>query len=430
MKIDNLFKILEGEESNLRLKELYQSDIDFQKERYKKVLSDFKNRYSYENVSLVCSSGRTELAGNHTDHNNGCVLAASINLDIIGAVAKTDDKIVEINSAGYPVSRVDLSNLDKVEEEEGTTQALIRGVAKRFSDLGFNIGGFVACSDSNIFRGAGLSSSAAIENFIGYVFSFLYNDEKVDKVEIAKVSQWAENNYFGKPCGLMDQVACIYGGIVSIDFKDSLNPIVNQVNYSFDSIGYSVFIINTGGSHEDLTDEYAAIPSEMKSVASLFGYKTLRGLELEDILPRAKEISEKCGDRALLRAIHFIEENKRPNKMVKYLKENEIKKYLKMVNKSGSSSWRLLQNYNTQQESKSQGISVAQTLSDIFFKAHKKEADFVGACRVHGGGFAGAVQVYVHSSLEKEYLAFMEQAFKKEDMNKLVIRDYGVTVVF
>ena len=396
MKPAEIVKKLNNGAYNARFEALYGADeVEKQTQRYLKATELIPKELANKDFTIFSNPGRTELAGNHTDHNHGCVLAASVQLDLLAFAFKRDDTVVDI--------------------------------AARLKHLEYKVGGFSAYTTSNVPGGSGLSSSAAVEDLIGNIFSVFYNNKKIDPVTIAKAGQWAENNYFDKPCGLMDQIACAYGGIVAIDFADPQNPVINDVQFSFKKYGYDLLVVNTGGSHADLTDEYAAVPAEMKSVAKLFGQPYLRGLTVTDLMLRSVEIRNKCGDRAFLRALHFINENERPIKMVEALKANRIVDYLKLVKKSGLSSWRFLQNCTSVKDIQHQGVTTALAVTEQFFIDHGPGS--IGVCRVHGGGFAGTIQVYIKSEYTGAYTRFMENMFGIGSVTPIKIRSEGTTVV-
>ena len=402
MKPAEIVKKLNNGAYNARFEALYGADeVEKQTQRYLKATELIPKELANKDFTIFSNPGRTELAGNHTDHNHGCVLAASVQLDLLAFAFKRDDSVVEIFSEGYPPAIVDIKDIEKKESEKGTTEALIRGIAARLKHL--------------------------VEDLIGNIFSVFYNNKKIDPVTIAKAGQWAENNYFDKPCGLMDQIACAYGGIVAIDFADPQNPVISDVQFSFKKYGYDLLVVNTGGSHADLTDEYAAVPAEMKSVAKLFGQPYLRGLTVTDLMLRSVEIRNKCGDRAFLRALHFINENERPIKMVDALKANRIVDYLKLVKKSGLSSWRFLQNCTSIKDIQHQGVTTALAVTEQFFIDHGPGS--IGVCRVHGGGFAGTIQVYIKSEYTGAYTRFMENMFGIGSVTPIKIRSEGTTVV-
>ncbi|MCL2196567.1 MAG: galactokinase [Treponema sp.] len=387
---------------------------------------------------IFSAPGRTELAGNHTDHNNGKVLAAAIQLHIKAQAQKTDDNTVYFFSAGFPDVKVKLTDnngkydLQIKPKETGITDALIRGIAAEFNKRGYSIGGFSANTESGVLPGSGLSSSAAVETLIVRIFDSLYGEGKMSAIEIAQISQIAENMYFGKPCGLMDQIACAAGGAASIDFANAAYPNIKNINFDPAQAGYSLCIVNTGGSHADLTADYASIPAEMKSAAALFGKSVLRELDKETVISRAADIRKKLGDRALLRAIHFFDENARVESMTSLLIEMEnassgaekqslFTKYLDLVNESGNSSCELLQNIFSLNNPKSQGIAAALAFTKDFLQKRKLK----GAYRVHGGGFAGTIQAYIPMEAMNAYRSFMEAVFGGKTVTELRIRHEG-----
>lgn len=375
------------------LSKLYgESELDAQRERYLRLADNFISRFSGENSGgeffLFSSPGRTELGGNHTDHNHGLVLAGSIRLDKIAAVLPRDDNIVEVVTEGFPEDiKADLSNLENSPSEAGKAAELVRGIAAYFAEKGLGYGGFSAYIESRVAMGSGLSSSAAIEVLIGKIFSSLYNTDAVSAVELAKAGQYAENNFFHKPCGLMDQLACAVGGIISIDFKKPGEPVIERVPFDFRDHGYRLMIMDTGGDHADLTSEYAAIPMEMGCIARELGGQFLRDCDREQLLQRVPDLKIKCGDRAVLRALHFFRENDRVTQMLEALNFRDINSYLRKVEETGISSWTLLQNCIPTGAVQNQAVA----LSLAFLKELCPEGFF----RVHGGGFAGTIQGYV-----------------------------------
>ena len=392
------------------------SRIEYQKERYIKALERFEELYGEAEVEIYSAPGRSEVSGNHTDHQRGEVLAASINLDAIAIVKKND--VIRVVSDDYDMITISLSELEKKKEEEGTTTALIKGVLAGLKDRGNVIGGFDAYITSDVLIGAGLSSSAAFETVIGTIVSGLYNDMKVSAVDIAIIGQYAENVYFGKPCGLMDQMACSVGSLVHIDFADKEKPVIDPINVDFDKYGYSLCITDTKGSHSDLTHEYAAVPAEMRAVAAVLGKEVLHGVTLDDLLVKADEIREKAGDRAYLRAIHFVTENIRVQNAVTALKVEDFDGFLKMVKASGDSSYKYLQNVYTNQDVHHQNVSIALAVSDAILGNN-------GVCRVHGGGFAGTIQAFVKNEAVNEYKDTLDKVFGEGACAVLKVRKYG-----
>ena len=340
--------------------------ISYQKQRYVNAIESYIEEFGEDDVEIYSAPGRSEVGGNHTDHQHGEILAASINLDAIGIVKKTDDMKVSILSKGYTLTTISLENLDMQEEEKETTIALIKGVVAGLANRGYKIGGFKAYITSDVLIGAGLSSSAAYETLIGNIVSGLYNNMSVSAEEIAIIGQFAENVYFGKPCGLMDQMACSVGNMVHVDFADINNPKVEKVTFDLNKYGYSLCITDTKGSHADLTADYAAVPEEMKKVAAFFGKEVLLGLTVDDILENIVKVREQVGDRGVLRALHFVRENERVQKEVSYLSDEDIEGFLKTVAASGNSSYKYLQNVYSNVDVQHQNVSLALAISEDF----------------------------------------------------------------
>jgi len=389
-------------------------------------------------LRVFSAPGRTELAGNHTDHNRGKVLAASIQLDNVAMVRKRGDNTVFFRSAGFPDVNIKLADSQGAPDflpkpaEEGTTDALVRGIAAELHRRGCAVGGFSANANSTVFPGSGLSSSAAMETLLGRIFDSLYGEGKRGSLEIAQIGQIAENDFFGKPCGLMDQIACASGGAVAIDFADKDRPAIQAIDFDLAAAGYALCVVNTGGSHANLTADYAAIPAEMHAVAAFCGKSVLGELAKEAVLERASAIRAKLGDRALLRAIHFFDENARVDSMAAALtamgnaataaaRQQALDVYLGLVNESGHSSWELLQNVYSPHSSQEQGVSAALALTGDFLRKQKLN----GASRVHGGGFAGTIQAYMPLDAMDAYRAVMEAVFGAEAVTVLSIRATG-----
>jgi len=411
-EITNIFPLLYGNDKKVIKKQIT---------RYNKLIDQFTTEFGSSNLHFFSTPGRTELGGNHTDHNNGLVLASSINLDSIAVVSRSGDNSVELYSEGYKSSfLIDLNYLEPVSKENGTTNALIRGVAARLKQLGYIVGGFKAYISSGVLPGSGLSSSASIEVLVGSIFNALFNNNSIAPEILAQTGQFAENNYLGKPCGLMDQMACAVGGIISIDFKDPLNPVFNKVNFNFDNYNYKLLVLDTGGSHADLTNDYASIPFEMKSVAALFNASVLREISIDTFLEKIPSIREQLGDRAVLRALHFFQENERVEEEVNALSKGDFYKFLELIKASGNSSFKQLQNIFTIKNIKDQGISLALALSNKFIDEIGE-----GACRVHGGGFAGTIQIFLPNGSVQEYKNTMENIFGKNSVQILTIRSIG-----
>lgn len=406
--------------SSIDFKDIYCTDefSAVQPERYSNAVGIFKSTFGTDPEAIFSAPGRTEIGGNHTDHQHGEVLAASINKDAIAVVALRNDDQVNILAEGFGITSIVLNDLDLRENEKGSTAALIRGVLAGLNNSGYTLGGFDAYITSDVLIGAGLSSSAAFETLIGTIVSGLYNNMSIDPVTIAKTGQYAENTYFGKPCGLMDQTACSVGNLVHIDFKDPVNPIVDKVAFDFSKTDYVLCITDTKGSHADLTDEYAAVPSEMKTVASLLGYDFLRPVTLDDIIGDIGMLREKAGDRAVLRAIHFINESKRAHEEADALRNDNMDRFLKLVKESGNSSFKYLQNVYTNKDVTVQNVSLALAVSDSVL-----DEDEVS--RVHGGGFAGTIQAFVKKENASKYQAYMNKVFGDGACEILAIRKYG-----
>nr|WP_177296864.1 galactokinase family protein [uncultured Blautia sp.] len=421
MKIKEINVLLNRKFIDEKLTDIYvdKSKIPYEKERYVKAINKYQTYFDGDEIELFSAPGRSEIGGNHTDHQHGEVLAASINKDAIAVARKLDEPFVKVLSDGYnDLITISLNELEKKMEEEGTTHALIRGVLAKMRMNGHKIGGFQAYVTSDVLIGAGLSSSAAFETLIGTMISYMYNDGKISAVEIAKIGQYAENEYFGKPCGLMDQMACSVGSLVYIDFADPENPMVEQVNFDMDAYGYSLCITDTKGSHADLTPDYAAIPKEMKQAAECFGKKVLGEVSKKEIINNITLIRERAGDRAALRALHFICENERVQKEVDALRKDNFPQFLANVKESGDSSFKYLQNVYTCDDVQHQNVSVALALSDVILGEK-------GVCRVHGGGFAGTIQAFVPIYLESNYQKEMDKIFGKGSCEVLKIRKYG-----
>ncbi len=394
--------------------------------RYLKNVKTFENVFFTSPDYLFSSPSRTEICGNHTDHNGGRVLAASVSPDSIASVAEVDDNTITIYSEGYSDPFiVFLDNLYPVEKEKGTTTAILRGTVARFKELGYNIGGFNAYISSNVLIGSGLSSSASIEILIGTIINHLFNSNKISKNEIALIGQYAENIYFNKPCGLMDQLTIAVGGIISIDFKDSENPVVHKVGFEIDNEDHCLLVVNTGENHADLIEDYASIPKEMKMVARFFNGNVCRGISFQDIVSNLHSLRSKIGDRAILRALHFIEDDQRVMMQVSALEKNDFNTFLNLVNESGNSSCKWLQNCHTTKNHAEQSLTLALALTEIYIK----KTGITGACRVHGGGFAGTIQVFLHKDLVDEYIALIENAFSKNCVNKLKFRPMGAICI-
>ena len=392
--------------------------LKYQKDRYQNAIMKFIEQYGDADIHIFSAPGRSEIGGNHTDHQHGKVLACAINKDAIGIVKKVKAEEVRIVSDGADEIVVDITDLTIREEEKGSTLALIKGVLAGFHGKGYKIGGFSAYITSDVLIGSGVSSSAAFETLIGSILSGLYNKMQVSAVEIAMVGQFAENIYFGKPCGLMDQMACSIGSLAYIDFRNPEKPYVEKINFDMEKYGYSLCITDTKGSHADLTDEYAAVPSEMKRVASYFCKEVLADVTLDELLNNVADMRRVLSDRCILRAVHFLTENKRVEEEVNALKYGAINTFLECIKASGNSSYKFLQNVYSVKNVHQQNVSLALALSETILAEN-------GACRVHGGGFAGTMQAFVKNEYVKEYQESMNQIYGEGSCSVLKIRKYG-----
>ncbi|MBO5448159.1 MAG: galactokinase [Ruminococcus sp.] len=407
----------------LTIDKIYTSDmLDIQKKRYENAALEFQKLYGEKPKYFFSAPGRTEVCGNHTDHNLGCVMAAGVSLDVIAAVSPADNMIITVKSEGFPMDEINADDTGICEEQKNTSAALIKGMAAGFRKNGHNVGGFKAYTTSNVLKGSGLSSSAAFEVLIGTVLNGLYNDGRVSDVEVAQLAQYAENVYFGKPSGLMDQMASSVGGFITIDFADINDPVINSVDFDFSASGHCLCIVDTKGNHADLTPEYAAIPPEMKSVAQFFGKEFLREISKEDVLENICEIRKKCGDRAVLRSLHFFDDNERVSRESAALNNGDFGSFLKLVNESGNSSLAYLQNIFAPCSVREQGLTLALYLA-------KSILGDEGACRVHGGGFAGTIQAFVPVHKLEKFKAETERVFGEGACYVLSVRNCGGTQV-
>ena len=391
-----------------------------QADRYAALMSEFHQVYRTDDVSLFSSPGRTEIGGNHTDHNYGRVLAGAVNLDNIAVASQNGTNVIRIKSVGYPEFQVDLSSLEIDPAQFYTSSSLVKGIAVRMKEKGYSIGGFDACIEGRVPKGSGLSSSASFEVLIGAIINHLFNDGKMSAVENGIIGQWSENNYFGKPCGLMDQTACSVGGLITIDFEDPSKPIVKGVDFDFVKTGFALVITDVGGGHDDAASqaEYASLPTEMKAVAAELGAKVLREVTLEQIVDKIPEIRKVTGDRAILRAYHFQGDNQRVVEQVAALENNDFQSFLKMVVESGYSSYMYNQNIFDVVHKDEQVVSLALALSEMILKGK-------GAWRVHGGGFGGTIQAFVPQDLLDKYVETLEHVYGGGSCHKLFIRAKG-----
>ena len=419
---ENRIRKLEDASVQNRLARLYGREaVSEQQKRYAALLRRHAEIFGEkERVTLFSAPGRTEIGGNHTDHNNGRVLAASVNLDALCAASPRDDLTVRFYSEGYAPIEMSLEDLSPRPEEEGTTASLIRGVAAGMKEAGYRIGGFDAAVTSTVAGGSGLSSSAALEVMLTGVLDGLYNRFDMPYALRAQISQKAENTWFGKPSGLLDQMASAAGGLVTVDFRDTKHPEVEALQYGFAGKGYALAVVATGGSHADLTDHYAAIPQEMKAVAACFGQETLRGITVEQLTEKAGELRARLGDRAVMRAYHFVLENDRVPEQVAALKEDRMEDFLKLIIASGRSSFMYLQNVFA--DNRDQSLSLALCMAETLLSGK-------GAWRIHGGGFAGTTLNFVPLKDVEAFRMVMDRTFGKGACCVLNIRPEGAVML-
>lgn len=425
MKPKEFIAAIQAGEMDEKLKAVYVTDyaVELQKPRYIRLINEFIKLFGEDRDVIITSApGRTEVCGNHTDHNNGKVLAASVNLDAVAVAAKNEEDVVRVKSDGHAMNVVEISELLPDESEFGHSTAMVRGVVAKIEGLGYKIGGLDCVTTSDVIGGSGLSSSAAFEVLLGTTLSYLYNDGVISAVDIAKIAQYAENVFFGKPCGLLDQMASSVGTFVTIDFESTENPKIKKVDFDFSKSGHSLCIVDTGGNHSDLTDDYAAVRGEMESVAKALGKDVLREISFADFKQAVPSLLGRVSDRALLRAFHFYRENIRVEKAVSALESSNFDEFKKIINESGRSSYMYNQNVFTPKDPAEQKISLALCISEDVLGVN-------GAYRVHGGGFAGTIQAFVPNELLQEYKTAMEDVFGKGSCHVLIIRPVGGTRV-
>ena len=369
-------------------------------------------------AAVFSAPGRTEIGGNHTDHQHGKVLAGSVDLDIIAAVAPNAERVVRLQSEGFPMDVVDLDDLEARPEEYNRSVSILRGIAAWFARQGCRLEGFNAYTTSTVFKGSGLSSSAALEILLGNIFNSLFHEGKCTPVELAQIGQYAENVYFGKPSGLLDQMGSSMGGMVTIDFQDNDHPVVEKIDFDFASAGHALCIIDSGADHADLTDEYAAVPGELKKVCAHFGKSVLREVPEADFYAALPALRRECGDRAVLRAIHIYDENRRVQEQIAALRRNDFPAFLAQVRLSGLSSWRYLQNVVPAGYKEHQEVAVALAAAERLLNGR-------GACRVHGGGFAGTIQAFVPLDMLEGFKSGMEQVLGDGRCHVLSVRSVG-----
>lgn len=396
----------------------FQEGKEFYLERIEQVKAGFYHTYGKEDPRIFSAPGRTEIGGNHTDHQHGCVLAAAVDLDILAAALPNGTKTIRVLSEGFAPDEVNLEDVSVKEEEVNTSASLIRGVAAKLMEMGYPIEGFDLYATSNVLKGSGLSSSAAYEVMLGHVMNGLFCNNEITAVDIARIGQYAENVYFGKKSGLMDQTASSVGGVVAIDFKDNNTPVVRKLHFRFEKSGYSLCIIDSGADHADLSDEYSAIPTEMKQVAAKLGAEVLREADEKQFMEKLAEIRKETGDRAVLRALHFFRENKRAVLEAELLEKDDFAAFLQVVKESGQSSAMYLQNVKVEGQAYHQEVQYALAVCDMLL-------DGRGAFRVHGGGFAGTVQAFVPNDMLEEFRNGVEEMIGTGSCHVLSIREAG-----
>lgn len=390
-----------------------------QAERYRRLLREMEAAFgAAERLAVFSAPGRTEIGGNHTDHQHGRVLAGSVDLDMIAAVAPSGDRCIRIQSEGFPMDVVDLDDLNVHEEERNTSAAIIRGISAWFTRHGCKLEGFNAYTTSNVLKGSGLSSSAAFEVLVGNIINSLFYENRCSPVQIAQIGQYAENVYFGKPSGLLDQMASSVGGMVTIDFKDNENPVVERVNFDFAATGHALCIIDSGADHADLTGEYAAVTAELRGICAYFGRNVLREVPEEEFHAALPALRSRAGDRAVLRAMHIYDDNRRVERQVAALKAGDFQAFLDQVRASGLSSWRYLQNVVPAGCTHHQEVALALALCERLLGG-------MGACRVHGGGFAGTIQAFVPLEMLEGFQREMERVLGAGACHVLTIRPVG-----
>lgn len=423
MNMDVIKKsITNGEQDDIFRKLTVTEQTVFARDRWLRLIEDFQQHFDQTEIFGFSAPGRSEIGGNHTDHQWGRVLAAAVNLDTIAIVAKNDSPWINIRSKGYDVKAVNIEQLDVQADEKHTSAALIRGVCAGFIQRGYVISGFNAIIDSQVLPGSGISSSAAFEVLIGQICSDLFNESALDPKTIAAIGQYAENEYFKKPCGLMDQMTSAIGGVVYIDFNNPCHPIVEQVDFDLNSFGYSLTLVNTGASHENLSDAYGRMPSEMKEVAQFFDQPVLSKITMQQFLKHLPQLREQCADRACLRAYHFLKETERVIELKTALENSDIPTFLRLIIESGQSSYMYLQNVYMPDDFKYQPLSIALAISQQILTD--------GAYRVHGGGLAGTIQAFVRHEQLSEFTTVMEHVFNAGSTYDLAIRSVGSLQVF
>ena len=421
MKVCDTIQMLESEKSRKLMAALYgETAVEANIERYQNLVKSFQKKFAEEDITLFSSPGRTEISGNHTDHNHGKVLAGSINLDCVGVAAKNNSSKVHIISETFNQSFIiDLNDLSPSDKKAGTID-LVKGLLQGFKESGYEVGGFNAYITSNVISAAGVSSSASFEMLLCSILNTFFNEGRMDTVAYAHIGKYSENVYWDKASGLLDQMACAVGGLITIDFMEPASPVVEKIDFDFSSQNHSLIIVNTGKGHADLSADYSSVPIEMKKVAEFFGKEVCAQITEEEVIEHLAEVRAYAGDRSVLRALHFFEENKRVEAEVKALKEGRFTDFLMNITASGNSSWKWLQNCFTNSGYQEQGITVALALTELFIAEKQR-----GACRVHGGGFAGVIMAMLPNDLVDEYVAYIGKALGEGNAYRMSIRPYG-----
>ena len=421
MNTAKTLELLRSEAAYIRMRELYGAEKAEENIcRYEDLVKKFRGNFGEKDILMFSSPGRTEISGNHTDHNHGKVLAGSINLDCVGIAS---NKVNIISETFHQKFTIDLNELQPSAKKAGTID-LVKGLLKGFQESGYEVGGFDAYITSNVISSAGVSSSASFEMLLCSMLNCFFNEERMDTVAYAHVGKYAENVYWDKASGLLDQMACAVGGLITIDFLEPTQPKVEKINFDFASQNHSLIIVQTGKGHADLSADYSSVPNEMKKVAEFFGKEVCAEITEQQVIDNIQEVRAFAGDRSVMRALHFFEENKRVEAMVKDLKENRFADFLTNITASGNSSWKWLQNCYTTASVQEQGISIALALTELFIAEKQR-----GACRIHGGGFAGVIMAMLPNDIVDEYIDYIEHAMGAGSAYRMSIRPYGAVCV-
>lgn len=425
MTISETLQMLEGEPVRNLFARLYgPAAVEENVARYQRLVKQFEEKFGQKDILLFSSPGRTEISGNHTDHNHGKVLAGSINLDCVGVAAANDsDKVNIVSETFHQEFSIDLNHLEPSPAKAGT-EDLVKGLLKGFTESGYDVGGFDVYVTSNVISSAGVSSSASFEMLLCSMLNTFFNDSRMNTVAYAHIGKYSENYYWDKASGLLDQMACAVGGLITIDFEDPLKPVVEKIDFDFASQDHSLIIVNTGKGHADLSADYSSVPNEMRKVAEYFGKEFCSEITEQQVLDHLAAVREFAGDRSVLRALHFFEENKRVDAEVAALKEGRFSDFLSNITASGNSSWKWLQNCYTNSDAQEQGITIALALTELFIAEKGR-----GACRVHGGGFAGVIMAMLPNDLTDEYVEMIEKALGEGNAYRMSIRPYGAICV-